>query len=295
MDLKTIKTFKTIVKLGSFQRAAEELNYAQSTVTMHIKSLEAELNVTLLERGKNLQLTEAGRLLHEKGDLLLKGFDSLQQAMTEIVQGESGFIRIGVMEPVASFRLPEILPLFMEKYPKIQLSVQIHSSKLLMDMVAKDEVDFAVCSAPDISLDATFYPLFQEEVVLLMAEDHRLNQQDYVSLQDLRLEEFITTSTVCPFRRNFESQMIDAGIHPRYGLEVSNMLGLKHYVQAGFGVAIVPLNTVTPPPVGTIIKPVVDFTKGLTVGLLRKNNQVQTKAVQDLMNVISEKLSVNGL
>ena len=52
MDLKTIKTFKTIVELGNFQRAAEELNYAQSTVTMHIKSLEAELGVILLEEGQ---------------------------------------------------------------------------------------------------------------------------------------------------------------------------------------------------------------------------------------------------
>ncbi|EKN64007.1 LysR family transcriptional regulator [Schinkia azotoformans LMG 9581] len=39
MDLKSTKTFKTIMKYGNFQRAAEELNYAQSTVTTHIKNL----------------------------------------------------------------------------------------------------------------------------------------------------------------------------------------------------------------------------------------------------------------
>ena len=65
----------------------------------------------------------------------------------------------------------------------------------------------------------------------------------------------LTTTTFCPFRRNFEKQMIEAGIHPRYGIEVSNMLGLKHYVQANYGIAVVPLITVTPPPLGTVIKP----------------------------------------
>ncbi|WKB34762.1 LysR family transcriptional regulator [Terrilactibacillus sp. S3-3] len=61
MDLRTIKTFKTVVKMGSFNHAAEELKYAQSTVTMHIKKkLESDLGVQLLERGKHLQLTEAG-------------------------------------------------------------------------------------------------------------------------------------------------------------------------------------------------------------------------------------------
>lgn len=52
MDLKTIKTFQTIVSSGSFNRAAEELNYAQSTVTMQMQRLESDLGCQLLERGK---------------------------------------------------------------------------------------------------------------------------------------------------------------------------------------------------------------------------------------------------
>lgn len=293
MDLKTIKTFKTIVELGSFQRAAEELNYAQSTVTMHIKSLEAELDVVLLERGKKLQLTEAGRLLNEKGDLLLKGFDSLQNAMADLIHGESGFIRLGVMEPTASFRIPDILAPFIKKFPKIQLSVQIHSSKALMEMVRKDEVDLALCTAPELSGETSFQPLFQEEVVLLIPESHQLGEKEYVSLKDLQDEELLTTTSICPFRRNFEKQMIEVGISPHYGVEISNMLGLKHYVQANYGIAVVPLITVTPPPQGTVIKPIIDFEKGLTVGLLKKENYDHTgSAMEYLVEVIRQRLGI---
>lgn len=64
MDLKTLKTFQTIVNFGSFNRAAEEMNYAQSTVTMQIQRLESDLGCQLLERGKQITLTEAGRLLY---------------------------------------------------------------------------------------------------------------------------------------------------------------------------------------------------------------------------------------
>lgn len=53
MDFKTLKTFHKIVACGSFNRAAEELNYAQSTVTMQIKKLEEDLGIRLLERGKH--------------------------------------------------------------------------------------------------------------------------------------------------------------------------------------------------------------------------------------------------
>lgn len=52
MDLKSLKTFKLIATNGSFQQAAQEQNYAQSTVTMQIKKLEEDLGVKLFERGK---------------------------------------------------------------------------------------------------------------------------------------------------------------------------------------------------------------------------------------------------
>lgn len=52
MDLKTLKTFQMIVKYGSFNRAADEMNYVQSTVTMQIQKLEFDLGVQLIERGK---------------------------------------------------------------------------------------------------------------------------------------------------------------------------------------------------------------------------------------------------
>ena len=188
MDLKTIKTFKTVVKFSSFQRAAEELNYAQSTITMHIKSLEEELNVTLLERGKNFQLTEAGRLLNDKGDLLLKGFDSLKNAMEELLNGESGVIRLGVMEPTASYRIPSILKQFIERYPKIQLSIQIHSNNALIDMVKKEEIDLALCTAPEMSQDTVFLPLFQEKVVLLVPESHPLSGNENVYLRIFKMK-----------------------------------------------------------------------------------------------------------
>lgn len=291
MDLKTIKTFKTIVRLGSFQRAAEELNYAQSTVTTHIKNLEEELNVVLLERGKNLQLTDAGKLLHDKGDLLLKGFNNLKSAMEELVNGESGLIRIGVMEPTASYRIPSVLLPFIERYPKVQLSVQIHSNHSLIDMVKKEEIDLALCAAPEISLDNVFLPLFQEQVVLLVPDSHRLANEEQVYFKNLQDENILTTSTVCPFRRNFEKQAIEAGINLHYGIEISNMLGLRHYVQSNYGIAVVPLIAVTPPPSGTVIKNIIDFEKGLTVGLLRKVDASQTgSAISFLIKTIQNHL-----
>lgn len=295
MDLKTIKTFKTIVRLGSFQRAAEELNYAQSTVTMHIKSLEAEIGVLLLERGKKLQMTEAGRLLNEKGDLLLKGFENLQHSMEDLVHGESGQIRLGVMEPAASYRVPLILASFTEKFPKVQLSIHVQCCKVLGEMVKNDEVDIALCTAPEMNQDFNFEPLFSEEVVLLMPAFHRLAQFDRILLRNLEGEQLLTTNAHCPFRRNLEKQMIEAGINPEYTLEVSDMLALKYYVQFNFGVGIVPLIAVTPPPAGTVIRTIEDFRSELKVGFIRNTERSNCRRAMDhLIDVMNDGLKSHG-
>lgn len=72
MDLKTLKTFQMIVKHGSFIRAADEMNYVQSTVTMQIQKLESELGIQLIERGKKISLTEAGRLFYDQSLQIVK-------------------------------------------------------------------------------------------------------------------------------------------------------------------------------------------------------------------------------
>ena len=300
MDLKTIRTFKEIVKYGNFQRAAEELNYAQSTVTTHIKNLEADLGAILINRGKQkgkqLELTDAGRLLLEKADVLLDGFQILQQSMEELISGKSGMIRIGVMEPTASYRFPEIIKSFLEKHPNVHVSVQIHSVKVLNDMLESEEIDLALCPVPEQQHANIFQPLFYEEVVLLLPAQHELAGKEQVFLHDLKEEQLLMTSSFCPFRKNLEKHMMNAGVNPTYGIEVSNLMALKHYVAQGFGMGVVPAITVDPPPSGTVTKVIEDFKNGLSIGILSNESEFrQTEAVQYMRQAICRHLADNGI
>ncbi|MGG3570942.1 LysR family transcriptional regulator [Bacillus gobiensis] len=296
MDIRSIKTFQTIVKYGSFNKAASELKYAQSTITTHIKKLESDLGTKLFEREKGLHLTQAGKLLNRKGDLLLKDFENLQEAMSELINGESGMIRIGAMEPTASYRIPNLLKPFIKAFPKIQVSIQIENSKTLSKMVKSDEIDLAICTAPDLSSGMHFTPLFSESIALLIPENEQLGGQETITLKDIENEEILITTAVCPFRRNLEKQMIDKGIRPNYQMEISHMPALKFYAQAGFGIAAVPLITVTPPPEGTVVREISDFRKALTVGMLRNEERSYTgKAMESLIQLLTENLATEKL
>jgi LysR family transcriptional regulator, regulator of the ytmI operon len=287
MDIRTIKTFQTIVKTGSFQRAAEELQYVQSTITMHIQKLESDLGVKLLERGKKLQLTEAGRLLNENAVLLLQNYDSLHHTMADLVKGDAGVVRLGVMEPTASYRLPLILEPFMRQYPKIQFSIQIGNTFVLNQMLNEGTIDLAICTTPETGLGHSFEPLFMEHLGLLIPETHRLVSKEMIFLRDLKNEHLLITNEVCPYRRKLESSLLEKGGSPYYGIEIGNMASLKFYVQANFGIAVVPLITVTPVPEGTVLKQIHDLDSGLITGILKKQGSSHySSAVEKLIHVM---------
>src|SRR3954453_6601050 len=107
MDLRHLITFQAVVKHDSFVRAADELEYAQSTVTLHIQQLESDLGVKLFaRRGKKVRLNEAGRALKDQAGQILAQVDGLRQNMLELGEGAAGCVRLGAIEPAAGRRLP---------------------------------------------------------------------------------------------------------------------------------------------------------------------------------------------
>ncbi len=291
MDIRNIKTFQTIIRLGSFQRAAEELQYGQSTVTMHIQKLESDLGVKLLERGKKLTLTEAGRLFHQNADLLLKDYDYLQASMDELVKGDAGIIRLGVMEPTASYRLPQLLGPFLRQHPKVKISIHIGNTTVLGQMLHEGSIDMAICSTPNTGLDHSFEPLFIERLALLVPETHSLASKSSIRLRDLQHEHLLITNSQCPYRQKLENALLENGGSPYSGMEIGNMAALKYYVQADFGIAVVPVISATPTPQGTVLKAIDDLDSGLVTGLLRKMNaSTFSLATESLVEIFRKEL-----
>ena len=292
MDLKTLKTFQLIVAHGSFNRAAEELNYAQSTVTMQIQKLESDLGIQLIERGKKLQLTEAGRLFHEQSLHIVKDFERLQSRLSDLQLGEAGHIRLGVTEPSASYRLPALLASFLSLFPKIRLSVDIASTADLCERLLQGEIDIALCSAPDVGAELYFEPLYREDFVLLMPEQHPLARQTVIVPEDIRGHRLLITSASCPYRRKLEITLQESGGSPLDTMEISSMSALKYYVESGLGIALVPRIVLDPLPAGTIMRPLQGSDLGMVCGILCKASEYPLKlASAELFQFIKKQMT----
>jgi len=273
MDFKNLKTFRHVVENESFMRAAEELNYAQSTVTMQMQKLESELGVQLIERGKNFGLTEAGRMLYEKSLHLVEGMEMLQVQLSDLRNGETGHVRIGVTEPTGSYRLPRILHLLLEKQPKIEVSVDFGNTSLLSEKLRGREIDFALCSTSDLQPDLHYEPLFDERFVVLLPENHPLHDKEAVDPEDLRVYRLLITADNCPYRRKLDRALQERGAFPQKRMVVGSMTALKYYVQNGLGIALIPEITVDPLPSGTLVRPMTGNTLDMSFGIISRSAQ----------------------
>lgn len=144
MEIKYLNTFKTILETGNFQKAAERLNYAQSTVTLQIQLLEQELCVKLFEKiGRKMELTQTAKELIPYIDNVL---ESIQQLENHGKSGEelTGTLRIAVPETLLSYQMVPILMQFRQKAPNVKLSLQSPNCYDIRSQVMNGTVDLGV-------------------------------------------------------------------------------------------------------------------------------------------------------
>jgi LysR family transcriptional regulator, regulator of the ytmI operon len=268
MEFRHLKTFQAIIQTGSFLEAAEQLQYAQSTITLHIQQLEGELGVKLFSRqGKKIQLTSAGKALEIHANFLLHRAQMLHQEMLELVVGKAGHIRIGSIEPVASIQLPPLLVKFCREYPKIRLTVETGVTDVIAQRVASGKLDLAICSPPTAKLGLDFATIFYDPMILLIAKSNSLSSQKEILVQDLAAERLLLTETNCPYRQVFEQEMQSRGVNPYSGLEIMSLRALQSMVQSGIGIGVIPTAIVTPAPDNTVLKNIQDLKLELPVGI----------------------------
>ncbi|GIM46485.1 HTH-type transcriptional regulator YtlI [Collibacillus ludicampi] len=293
MDIRALKTFQTVVRLGSFQRAAEDLQYAQSTVTMQIQKLESELGVQLFERGKKIRLTEAGRILNRQVTYILNDIEQLRQTMADIQSGETGNIRIGCMEPTASLRLPDILAQYCKARPKVQVTLEIGNTVTITERVYSGDLDIGICTAPDTDFGLNFEPLFVEELALLVPITHPLAKKEEMIAEDLRGERLVLTGRNCAYRRKLEHLLLEKGNSVYPIIQTSSIESIKRLVQVGCGIGIIPRVSVSSPPSGTVLKSVQDLELDVTIGILHRFDEYVSPAMESMIHALRVSLKVS--
>ncbi|MEC2148130.1 LysR family transcriptional regulator [Bacillus velezensis] len=287
MELRTIKTFHTIVQSGSFYKAAEILNYSQPTISMRIKQLEQDVGAQLFERGKKLKLTRAGRLFHERAGQLLAQYEVLDHTLADIRQGQAGLIHIGISEPTASLIFPAVLRGFLDDYPDMSVNVSVDDANTCSRKLLEGAIDFAVCGEPELILENYFDPFFHDSLNVIVSDRHPLAAKASVNLEDLENECLIFTPANCPIRIQIE-QHLQRSIGSRYRkMELTSSMAHQYYVRENIGVSIFTATAHSEPIEGTKVIPIHNLTISPPVGLLTNQKEEHFDcATKDLISRI---------
>lgn len=240
LDLRELKTFQAVATEKSFTRAANGLNYAQSSVTAQIQSLEGEVGVPLFDRlGRQVELTLAGRQLLTYADRLLSLADEARRAVRE--DGEkTGVLTMLAPETLLAYRLPELLKRFQSEYPGIHLSLSASEScGTGGDIEANVDVAFSL----DVPLRAPHLivqTLRVEPIVLVVAAGHPLAGKKRVKAKEIGAEQVLVNERACSYRALFERALRAEGVPVSRSLELLSVEAIKQCALASLGVAVLP-------------------------------------------------------
>ena len=139
-----METFLAVCRLGSYTRAAEELNITQPAVTQHIQHLQTYYGVRLLDyRSKRLTLTPEGELLRRAALTMRHDEEKLKRELADLRQGRRA-LRFGATLTVGEYLLPPRLAAYLKANPDVELHMTVDNTRNLLQKLNAGELDFAV-------------------------------------------------------------------------------------------------------------------------------------------------------
>ncbi len=165
MELKHLLSFSSVVRLGSFSRAAEELFLAQPTISLHIRQLEEELRTRLLVRTtKSIEVTEKGREVYEYAVSILQLKDRITEECSE---EERRILRIGASTIPSAYILPEVLPGYVQRHSATYFTIDQGDSRSVTEKVAEGLIDIGLVGMKPGSAELAAEPFYEDSVVII--------------------------------------------------------------------------------------------------------------------------------
>jgi len=236
-----LKSFLTVARNGSFTKAAELLDYAQSSVTAQIQSLETELGIRLFERlGRRVVLTCDGEKLVKYADQILK----LSAEAKEVISGSAvpkGTLSIGAPESLCVYRLPELIQNYRRQYPEVEIILRSGACPEFIRWLKEGVIDVAFLLHREAELpELVQKTMINEKMVVLAGVSHHLSKKGGVTPGDLEGDNLILTEMGCSYRLVFEAILAGADVRPASLTEFGSVEAIKKAVISGLGIALLP-------------------------------------------------------
>lgn len=223
--------------------AAEALYTSQPGISKQIRLLEEELGVQIFIRsGKRVvSVSQPGKAVLELSERILRDVQNIKNIGSEFTDHDSGSLTIATTHTQARYVLPKIVADFVQRYPKVELSIKQGSPSTISHMVNSGEADFAIATESlDDHTELRKLPCYEWTHAIVVPHDHPLLEcRNPLSINDLAAFPLVTYEFAfnngSSIARAFQKARIE---QPKVALSAADTDVLKTYVKLGLGVGI---------------------------------------------------------
>lgn len=243
--LVQLSVFETIVRVGSYTRAAQALHMAQPTVSMHIKKLSESIGLPLLEQvGRNTRLTEAGRELHAACLDIFEKILEVENRLGKMRTSTAARIRLAV-STTGKYFAPRLLARFWEDHPGVEVALSLMNRQQLLHRIESDLDDFYVLSNPPEDIELQLHPILPNRLHVYANEAHPLARHRKIAFRDLADEQFLLREAGSGTRMAADALFQQHKLNPRVRMELGSNEAIKQAILTGLGISILSHNAMT--------------------------------------------------
>ncbi len=291
MDLRQLQALIAIADHGSFSSAAAALRTVQSNVSSHIARLEKELGVQLVDRQAG-RLTEEGLAVLERARRITAELEAAAADVAALRHEVSGIARIGMIGTTARWLAPLLLDRMATVHPKVKLVIGDGTSATLEPHLAAGSLDAAVVNLPQSSPDLIERPLFDEDLVLVVASGHRFAARNHIEMVELDGIELLLPAPGTAFRKEIDDACRLRGVTLSPRAELDGVRLIASLTLRGYGPAILPATGATEGLQGFTRLTVAGLPRR-TVGLVLRRRGRPSAPARAMLEVLEGVVSAN--
>ncbi len=245
LEIRHLQSFIALVEEGTFTLAARRMKVVQSTLSLAIKELEAELDTCLVERTtRRVSVTRSGRLYAQYARETLASLEAGVDAVRQDAQVVQGRLRLSILQSLEPYlSIPHLLKSFQDTFPRVELVVlNPENTSMIPSLVLSGELDVAFypAASPRELSGLQSIPLVKDSLVVICAEANMLGSQSKVSLTQLEARRFIDLTRGRTLRLIVDQVFVSRRINRITAFQLSDEPTAVQFVEANLGIAILP-------------------------------------------------------
>ncbi len=191
LELRHLRTLTALRSAGSLVRAAQLLNLTQSALSHQIKLMEERYGAPLFERKSvPIAFTAVGSRLLQLAEQVLPRIDQAERDVAALSQGDKGQLRVALECHTCFDWLMPVLDAFRQRWPEVEIDLVSGFHSEPAELLRNGQADLVIGSA--CGANSTVFPLFRYEILVVMAQKHRLSAQRRLQAGDFAGETLIT-------------------------------------------------------------------------------------------------------